>query len=202
MIQRLPRTTSPPPLPFQIKPQPYLKGSAGFSFAALASAADALTLPKQAAVDLTFSGFDTTDRNFGPKADENTPIVVMFSPTGSVMGVYTHNPATPTDPNPPFEFIRNPEIIHFLVGQLNRATDDDDDLLPDGGEDQFYNVEEQNNFWVSINPQSGNVITTSVAASTTYPDTRLRTLVNDADKNTYVRETRQLAGESRSMGGR
>lgn len=203
----LPRHPFSRPLSFRIQPQPYVDTSGGFSFAALASAADVLELPNQAAIDLNFSGFDTPSRTFLPRDDnanlsdgrqDKTPIVVMFSPTGGVMGVYTHAAPTASAPFPKFEFIRNPEIVHFLIGRLDRATDDDMNGEPDGGEERRMNVEDSNHYWVSLNPQSGNVVTTQVSASTSTPYQNL----TDDEKKTYLRESREGARESRSMGGR
>jgi len=165
------------PVGFSIARQPYV-GTSGF--AAIASAVEPLELPSGTAVDLYYSGADNGSSLAATTAMEGElPIVMMFSPNGSLTTGYLHGTPRPIT-----------EPVFLLIGRWDRLLDMDGNFIPDGGEDGLANWQDLNNYWVTVNPQSGLVTTSEMAAA------------SDADPTNDVDESRAFARQSRRMGGR
>jgi len=159
-------------LPFQIFRQP------------VPSAAAPMQLPAGAVVDLVASGTDTAQPNLPPAgAADRTPVVVMFSPTGSVDRVYYGGLG-----------FRVTEPIFLLVGKWGRMP-----LAVGGGasaEDGLLNWQDATNLWVALTPQTGLVTVAPLFADQL-----------DAGTNTYLPSSmfaaRNYARRAQvSMGGR
>jgi prepilin-type N-terminal cleavage/methylation domain-containing protein len=106
-------------------------------------------------------------------AGAGEPVYIMFSPNGSVERVY-HRGYSQND----MHMVTEP--IFLLVGKRER--------VPVGAaEDGRANWEDTNNFWVMLNPQTGLIATAEVAK-----------VAQGAD----WRESRAIAREGQSMGGR
>ena len=102
--------------------------------------------------------------SFRPQdAYDKSPVIVMFSPAGSVSLVRGSNVS---DDGP----------IHFLIGRWDRAAGDwqpdnngsltvrrDDSPYPP--DDGLRNFEDMSNFWVTVDQRSGRVTTSPVASS-------------------------------------
>jgi len=119
-------------LPFQIFRQP------------VPSATAPLQLPAGVVVDLVASGTDTQPALPPMGAGDRTPVVVMFSPNGSIDRVYYNNVGS-----------RVTEPIFFLVGKWGRMP-----LAVGGGasaEDGLLNWQDATNLWVALTPQTGLV---------------------------------------------
>ena len=101
--------------------------------------------------------------NFRPESAADTnPVIIMFSPAGSVSLIRSGNPVQDMGP------------IHFLVGRWDRAAIDWDDSngntriyddSPYPPDDGLRNFEDMSNFWVTIDQRSGRVTTNPVASS-------------------------------------
>ena len=108
------------------------------------SAGAPMAFSGDAVIDLSVSGIGLHGLELGQAM---SPIVIMFSPTGSIDHIYGDN--LPTIP---------PGTVHLLVGSLR-------DMMEPGemsgvfGEDYNRNLEETANMWVSIGHQSGSVVT-------------------------------------------
>ncbi len=106
-----------------------------------------IRLPAQTVVDLSSSG---TDGTLQFTSSALVPVAVMFSPTGAVQNYFYNNTALlPTSP------------AYFMVGRRERVP------LSGGSppvDDGLLNYQDPNNLWVSVNPQSGLVTTSDVAA--------------------------------------
>jgi prepilin-type N-terminal cleavage/methylation domain-containing protein len=161
-------------------------------------AANPLQLPATAVVDLDFSGMT------GGLGSGVQDLTVVFSPTGSVEEIfYGTNRSVPADPL--YILIGKRERVGTFtpVGQVPPATKQ---------ETEFTNIEDLNNLWVTINPQTGLVNTEPVAAGATAAahqayvdaknagatDIQARTAAMIAGMNA----ARALATQSIGMGGR
>jgi prepilin-type N-terminal cleavage/methylation domain-containing protein len=163
--QILPWPSAPglsPAMPYQIVRQPRK------------SAAPGLQLPLRAVIDLEFSGTD--DHSIG--AATNSPVYIMFSPTGSLERIY--HPGHPHGDIHP-----GSEPIYLLVGKQER--------VPAGAaEDGLANWQDVKNLWVTISPQTGMGTTAEMASV----DPTIR------DPAVGVPLARAIAREGQSMGGR
>lgn len=131
-----------------------------------------------AVIDLAASGFDRplpdsgtaeVARTFEPDTPADLrPVIVMFSPNGSVEGVYYSQRVY--DQNGNFDHCeyagrRLIEPIHFLVGKyerlpvtLRRVNVDVPDSMamhPSKAEDGVFNRQDAGNLWLTLNPQTG-----------------------------------------------
>lgn len=108
------------------------------------------TLPRQAAIDLAFSGLGDSGR-FGLLP---SPVTILFAPDGSVAW-FLDNPKNLRPVSSP---------IYFLVGRVDRAP-----VAESGGqplaEDGLLNFQDPSNYWVVVEPKSGHVNVARVADS-------------------------------------
>ena len=135
-------------VPFQVLRQP------------VPSATASLQLPRGTVVDLSASGTDRMlPQRFYSSASQS-PVVVMFAPSGSVDCVYFYNWVTGAyGPNS----VTGP--IHFLVGKWERmsmptAPDMRPPTISDGwipSVEGWPNWLDANNRWLALNPQTGLV---------------------------------------------
>ena len=134
-------TSSSPAVPYEVMRQPI--SNAG----AIKSAAAALQLPSPAVIDLGGSGTETVQQVGGnvtilPASNwggGNQPVVVVFSPNGSVNCVYYEGS------NPP---LTSP--IYLLIGRVDGQS----------------NSSDLNSVWVAVNPATGLVITSDMDSTT------------------------------------
>jgi type II secretory pathway pseudopilin PulG len=121
---------------------------------AIKSSAAPLQLPNPAVIDLTYSGLDTlysgpTPQYWYSNANDTTPIQILFAPDGSVDRIYVDN-----------QVIYPTTTICLLIGSLPNVND------PNPANS---NLQDFNNLWVSINPRTGLIVTTSLAGTGTTP---------------------------------
>jgi len=221
-------------VPFVIHRQPYLELS-GTRVSAMASGTQPLQLSRGAAVDLAASGLDSQlpatfepvgaerdlDNDRAPDPGEDTngngvfdsakPVIVMFSPNGSVERVYatwrTYDASSGNITGSVYGGRAVTEPIHFLVGKWERFPADVRDLGPPfpksppawppaQSDDGWYNWQDATNLWVTLHPQTGLVTVAELNADQL-----------DATTNTYIPSSlyaaRQFAREAQvSKGGR
>jgi hypothetical protein len=128
-----------------------------------------------AVIDLSASGVGLTGREF---ATATTPVIIMFSPTGSVDRILGQGmPVIP------------PSTIHLLVGSLSNM------MEPGANSTAFSvdynkNLEVTANLWVSISLHTGTVVTAQNAWEAR------------ADFNASLGAAREFAQQSQAMGGR
>jgi len=163
-------------LPFQIFRQP------------VPSAAAPLQLPAGAVIDLVASGTDSLPNLPPAGAADRTPVVVMFSPTGSVDRVYYGGLG-----------FRVTEPIFLLVGKWGRMP-----LAVGGGasaEDGLLNYQDITNLWVALTPQTGLVTVAQPFANGVSPSGI--SIPVDQGGMTALQWCRKRAREAQvSMGGR
>jgi Tfp pilus assembly protein FimT len=144
--------STPPPVGYEIMRQP------------TKSAAAALQFPSPAVVDLTASGTDADTNGWAG----SSPIVILFSPNGSVDRVYYEGYANGVQ--------RVTQPIYLLVGKI-------DEVNPPSGP---ANVADLNSLWVAINPATGLVV-----GSEMYPAG-----ANDVwTSRTYARQSDAMGGK-------
>lgn len=104
-----------------------------------------LQLPAGAVIDLQFSGWEIGGQQFA-LGTGTQPIVLVFSPKGSLERVYYDN-----------NVVSLTQPIYLLIGARER--------VPAGSAaDGLDNWQDRNNLWVTVNPQTGLVTTQPVAA--------------------------------------
>jgi type II secretory pathway pseudopilin PulG len=132
----------------QVQNLPWNGGSPGVPYEILRrpvkSAASALQLPSPAVVDLACSGPDSlsggTASNWG---SDTSPVTILFSPSGSVDRIcYANN------------YAFAPAPIYLLVGKVEKV----------GMAPGQTNLDDQTNLWVAVNPVTGLIVTTDMAA--------------------------------------
>jgi type II secretory pathway pseudopilin PulG len=135
-----PTTASPAYLPFKIMRRPIKAPAAPLQF------------PVPAVIDLTFSGVDTTATptanginmwGSGTTPTLQKPIIITFAPAGVVERLYFESNYFPVT-----------QPIFLFVGKLDKVDQ------PSGST----NLDDISNLWVAINPLTGLVSTTSMAA--------------------------------------
>ena len=164
------------------------------------SAAAPLQLPQGAVIDLYESG--TNSVSFEPvAANPAAPIIVMFSPSGSVQDVLGAGVCR-TDP------------MFFLVGRADRvplvAAAPATPRGPTQNEDGMRNYQDTSNLWVTLNPQTGLITTIENAAVVLQAQGQPRfptppttfDYANPAHRLWALSEARNLARTGQSMGGR
>ncbi|MEN6458554.1 MAG: prepilin-type N-terminal cleavage/methylation domain-containing protein [Thermoguttaceae bacterium] len=139
-------------------------------------AASPLQLPAGTVVDLGASGTDTTP-SWGA-----VNITILFSPNGSVQTVYTGTTAyTVLEP------------IYLMIGKRERVGNSFVSSPSSANRTSWPNYQDLDNVWLTINPQSGLVATSPVAAIT------IGSVSTAADA---IRAARSLASDAQGMGGR
>jgi type II secretory pathway pseudopilin PulG len=174
-------TTGPQGIPYQIFRQPVpATGSPAF-------------LPETMVIDLAASGtatefFAPIDADtVAPDVQDPTAVIIMFAPNGSVDRVYRSRQFTTGGPVL-LVGERPSGPIFFLIGQRERIPEPP---TPDPVDDPA-NWQILTNLWVTIQPQSGFVTSTTVApidAATT-------------DRTAAITESRLYAVEGQNLGGR
>ena len=159
-IQMVPWSNTPLTVPYRIFRAP------------VKSAATPLQLPASSVIDLDWSGID-----FGTSFNPPVPppptgdVMILFSPTGAVDRIYIAGA-----PNSPY-IVTQP--IFLLVGKNDRVGN------AGGNTDTtMTNWQDLNNFWVTINPQTGLVGTDQIAAGADVNASRL-----------YAREGQNTGGK-------
>lgn len=161
-------TTYGKPVPYQILRQP------------IRSAAGSMQLPETVVIDLNFSGDDS--KNFYPRngpvygiftgvtgpdpyqgnafyPTDTTPIIIMFSPSGSVEQVYCRYLQAPTTTGGQYQWIwrgdRQMTVINLLVGSRDNVPVTD--TTSNWTTQLKYNWTMATNIWVAIQPRTGMV---------------------------------------------
>lgn len=132
-----------------------------------------VVLPHGTVIDMQFSGYrnpnensnsdDTRHHSFssfyqstGP-SDRVGSIMVMFSPMGNVDRCYYYDQANT------FRQIRpHGGLFYFCVGEWDRQCDSNGNTLAEDGRN---NIQTPSNFWVTVNPQNGQVRIAEMNAS-------------------------------------
>ncbi|MCL4206882.1 MAG: hypothetical protein KJ000_30745 [Pirellulaceae bacterium] len=128
-----------------------------------------------AVIDLSVSGVGLTGREF---ATATTPIIIMFSPTGSVDRILGQGmPVIP------------PSTIHLLIGSLSNMMEPGENSTA-FSVDYNKNLETTANLWVSVSLHTGTVVT---APNAWEPR---------ADFNSSLSAAREFAQQGQAMGGR
>lgn len=113
--------------------------------------ASPLQLPASAVVDLKFSGTDST--TFGAAGD----VTILFSPTGSLQTFYYGNGLKS----------EASDAVYLLVGKNEKITN-----ASGTTEATMNNMQDANNLWVVVTPQSGTINVANVAVKTATEDER------------------------------
>ena len=154
----IPYDASDLPVPFQIQRGPRK------------SPISPMQLPNNTVIDLTFSGADADEFN----TTDTRPVKIMFSPDGSIDRVYYFD-GTVTPPSPQYTGRPLLGMLHLLVGR------------PDQVGTGNLGTEPNDNRWVSINHQTGRVITTEN--------------MGDQNMDGDLSDARQFAISGSGMGG-
>ena len=158
----VPWVAGSPPVPFRIFRQ------------SVKSQAAALQLPAPAVIDLTFSGPDTVSPTQTPvfwngAGISTQPVQIMFAPDGTIAWVNVYGvvsyPVT---------------TICLLIGKRQNVNDKSS---------ANWNSQDYNNIWLAINPRTGLVLTTDMAATG-----------DNSPASVYA--SRAYARQSDSMGGK
>lgn len=113
----------------------------------------------------------------------NMPLVIMFSPNGTVERVYRILPKQGQVSDPLFPPKRPQDKIYLFVGK--------------SGVDRWTNLNDGSNLWITIDPQSGaistapNILPPGLLASATTPIAKLGAIAS----------SRQIAASGQNMGG-
>jgi len=157
------------------------------------SAAPALQLPSPACIDLTWSGVDQIlpsdnltwnvpstkpPQSLSPNDPLlSSPILILFSPNGSVDQVYRYVASTKS-----FSATRVISPIYLLVGNRQNVVN------PPDPANQNTNLNNIANLWVAINASTGMTFVTDMAAA--------------GKNNATLQQSRLFARESSAMGGK
>ncbi|NLX15235.1 MAG: prepilin-type N-terminal cleavage/methylation domain-containing protein [Phycisphaerales bacterium] len=127
-------------MPYEVRCQPRLTGTTAILERAAYS--KPLQLPLDAVVDLTFSGLKADPSNhFSCATPGNTdPVVVMFSPSGGLEGVYYGSNR------------KDGEKVYLLIGKRDR-------IPGTSADDGLSNLRDPECLWVTVSPRSGLINT-------------------------------------------
>jgi len=143
------------------------------------SSAQPLQLPEGTVVDLQFSGTD------GTPFTATDDVSIIFTSNGNVEGYYDNGIKPVTGP------------IFLLVGSRSRSRDFIANPLLNPSQDELPNWADLSSMWVTINYQTGMV---STSENSTYTGTP--TWNSATTWAPFVIETRYIARQEQSMGGR
>ena len=141
---RLPPNVLAAGLPFKVFRQP------------IKSLAKPWELPNTTVIDFMSSGMprlasSAGELAFAPIDNDQTPVIIMFSPSGSVDEMYLHGQRMPVaDP------------IFLLIGKGHK-------LPPD---DEGANWQDLENLWITVNPKTGMISTNEVVPGTSVAQSR------------------------------
>jgi type II secretory pathway pseudopilin PulG len=198
----------PTELPFQITRAPALNST-------FRSAAASYQLPVGTVVDLSVSGSDDipTYGRFGRvelndvAAVKSRPVMILFGPNGSLERV-TYETVDSSN-TPTLVSFRPTAALQFLVGRRD-GVGIGPDTVQNTPVDELPNWRDLDNFWISIYPQSGLIIsnpnaqidpTFSVRSSTVDPPPNDATVDPNKLEN-GLGQARAFARQGQSMGGR
>ena len=132
-------------MPYEVRCQPRLSGTSAILERAMYS--KPLQLPLDAVVDLTFSGLPgagTTNTKQGhfsyANAADTDPVVVMFSPSGGLEGVYYGSNR------------KDGDNVYLLIGKRDR-------IPGTSADDGLSNLRDPECLWVTVSPRSGLINT-------------------------------------------
>jgi type II secretory pathway pseudopilin PulG len=158
---RIPSGYPTVPLPVDANP---MIGHPGYPYQVLRreirSSAEPLQLPDNSTIDLTVSGLGQTGSQFAPPDPPGTtgPIVIMFSPTGSIESIRVHGSVSPPT-----------GIVYLMIGLTEKVKPGTTmDPTPAFGADA--NLKDQDNRWISINHRTGRISTAKVSDSSSATD--------------------------------
>ncbi len=176
-----PGTDRQPGLPFEVTLPP------------TRSAVAPLTLPADSVVDLYWSGTGTAGNEFA-FAVGTRPVIIVFSPAGPVDYVFRYD----TPPRPPvFTSFRPDAPIRLLIGRRRKLIDP---TLPNPilaaiiAAPETSNLADPISLWVTINHQTGAIVTTDNADTS-------HLLVTEPVPN-RIAAAREFARRSVQKGGR
>ncbi|HBE67287.1 MAG TPA: hypothetical protein DDW52_03970 [Planctomycetaceae bacterium] len=184
------------------------------------SLAGGISLPRGTCIDLHFSGCGQTGRHFSsdaiqPIGDSNPyphagfsnygPIYLVFSPDGQVSSWFVQN--RPFDyASPTLQRGYPTGLIHLLVGGVDQVVEttraipnlDQDSAIQTAltvSEEYTSNLMDTENNWVTINPYTGSITTSSMGGV----QTPIPTAPGVADLVNRLRESRALASSSLTL---
>jgi type II secretory pathway pseudopilin PulG len=143
--------------------------------APMKGAGSALQLPAAAVVDFTASGVDG-----GALFNAGGDVTILFSPNGGVDRLYANGTFGPVS-----------QTIFLLVGKRERVSNTFVAAPAPANQSSWPNYQDLDNIWVTVNPQTGLVVTDQVAASTTA-----------MDPASAINAARTLARDAQGMGGK
>lgn len=143
-----------------------------------------IELPKTASIDLNVSGLGPIQGNtlFNPSgANDVTPVVIMFSPSGRIDHVRVQGQAVIPE-----------ETVHLLIGreELVDLTNRSKNLGGDGVQEEEKDA--MTNLWVSIGAHTGSITTQEMATTPNVPAAQLPQ---------RVQRSRAYANRKHLMGG-
>jgi type II secretory pathway pseudopilin PulG len=160
----MPYANGPVVLPFQIFRQP------------VRTAVAPVVLPRNTAIDLAYSGTSLTPQ--AGVGDLSSPVRLLFSPNGAVDRVWWQTGAGGG-------WLRSADPTYLLVGRRDRVSVNTAAPNSSPAEDGLTNLQDLNNFWIAIQPQTGLTISANVAAGAP-----------------SIPATRSLVTPSQAVGGR
>jgi hypothetical protein len=111
---------------------------------------------------LTQAAFRDATTTADGNANKSLPIIVTFDRTGALEFLYLRGKASGAGPGPStvqLQQIQLLDAIHFLVGKREKLAS----IVPAAEQPAGLNWQDQENLWVSINPQTGVVTSAEVA---------------------------------------
>jgi prepilin-type N-terminal cleavage/methylation domain-containing protein len=144
-----------------------------------------LVLPGDAVIDLEASGLgsDGNQMRANPDPDNPLPIVVEFSPSGTVDYVFLNNVSL--EPFSP---------VFLLLGRRSKVVPADPDAV-NLSDPEISNLADAKNLWMIVGHRTGSVVTTECADTSFMP--------NDATAaSDRIRAAREIARSMVRMGGR
>lgn len=158
-----------------------------------------IQLTEGAVVDLSVSGIGTDFFGFGSSVTD--PVILMFSPGGSISDVYLNGVSVGSTSQP----------VSFMIGrsdgvaQHNVISPNNSENVSFDNTRTIWNLRDLNNLWVSVGGQTGMVSTSENARITDSKANYPIDLLNpspDFPVNVAIGNSRGIAQSFQSMGGR
>lgn len=189
-------------IPYRIFRQPLRDSSS--TTEVLRTAAGSFQLPAGTVIDLFASGMGDDFFHEPPLNNNADPIVIMFSPNGS-LGFIQHNEGT-TAVDMTNERPRT--SVSLLIGKREKVSEAREAYNKNDAPDvqaEKHNWKDLENRWITISPRTGQVGTSQVASVVDDLDTLSTVNVGDSDIVKVlkgIRASRRLARDMRSLGGK